>query len=141
MAKAYHPTRGVNKIMAWMARRGIGKSEVMTTTGRKSGQSRDVPVSPIVKDGTEYVVSPYGEVAWVHNVRANPAVTLRHGSKVRSVHLEEMTVGSGAPVVADYHARESFARPYMDVPENPSVDDFTAASDKFPVFRVREPRT
>jgi len=141
MAKEYHPTKGVNRLVSWMARLGIGKSVVMTTTGRKSGQSRDVPVSPIVKDGTEYVVSPYGEVAWVHNVRANPKVMMRHGSKVRSVRLEEMTDGSGAPIVAEYHAGESFARPYMDVPENPTVEDFAARSDQFPVFRVTEPRT
>jgi deazaflavin-dependent oxidoreductase (nitroreductase family) len=137
MLKEYHPSRGVNRIMTWMARRGFGKSEVLTTTGRKSGESRDVPVSPILKDGVEYLVSPYGEVAWVHNVRANPAVTLRRGSTVRSVRLEEVTDRSGAPIVAEYHARESYARPYMDVPENPTVDDFAARSDQFPVFRVR----
>ncbi|MGH8949913.1 MAG: nitroreductase family deazaflavin-dependent oxidoreductase [Acidimicrobiia bacterium] len=140
MAKEYHPTKGVNRIMTWMARRGIGKSEVLTTTGHKSGQPRHVPVSPLVEDGTEYVVSPYGEVAWVHNVRANPTVTMRHGSKVRSVRLEEMADGSGAPVVAAYHARESFARPFMDVPENPTVDDFAERAAQFPVFRVTETR-
>lgn len=53
MAKKYEVTRGVNRITSWMARRGIGKTEVMATTGRKSGQSRDVPVTPLVKDGTE----------------------------------------------------------------------------------------
>lgn len=87
------------------------------------------------------MVSPYGEVSWVHNVRANPTVTWRHGSKLRQVRLEEMSHGSGAAVVAEYHARESFARPYMDVPENPTVDDFAARSDQFPEFRVTEVRT
>jgi deazaflavin-dependent oxidoreductase (nitroreductase family) len=108
----------------------------MTTTGRRSGEPRDVPVSPIVVDGIEYVVSPYGETGWVHNVRANPSVTIRHGSQVRQVHLEEMTDAAGAAVVAEYHARESFARPYMDVGENPTVEDFASRAEQFPVFRM-----
>ncbi|MDP9144975.1 MAG: nitroreductase/quinone reductase family protein, partial [Actinomycetota bacterium] len=110
-----------------------------TTTGSKSGQARSVPVTPIEIEGVEYVVSPYGEVGWVHNVRANPIVTFRHGSKERRTLLEEATDASGAPAVAAYYARESFARPFMDVPENPSLGDFVAAAGRFPVFRVTTP--
>jgi len=83
----------------------------MTTTGRKTGERRRVPVSPIVVEGVDYLVSPYGEVGWVHNVRADPTVTLSHGSKTRQGRLEEVTDRSGAPVVAAYHARESFSSP------------------------------
>ena len=70
----------------------------------------------------------------MHNVRANPMVTLRHGPKQRQVRLEE--VNDRAAVVAGYYARESFSRPYMDVPENPILHDFAARSAEFPVFRV-----
>jgi len=108
----------------------------MTTIGRKSGKAREVPVSPIVLDGAEYLVSPYGAVNWVHNVRANPTVELRLGSSRRTVRLDEATDASAAPVVAAYHQRERYARPYMDVPESPGLDDFVAAVDSFPVFRV-----
>jgi len=136
MAKEYHVTRNVNRLMAWAARRGLGKTQVMTTTGRKSGDKRDVPVSPLELDGIEYVVSPYGEVSWVHNVRADPAVTLRHGSKERQVRLEEMRGPTAASAAAAYYQRESFARPYMDVPESPTLEDFEAKAALFPVFKV-----
>jgi deazaflavin-dependent oxidoreductase (nitroreductase family) len=139
MAKKYEvtaSTRRVNRLTSWMARRGMGRTEVMTTTGSKSGQPRNVPVSPIVLDGVEYVVSPYGEVGWVHNVRKSPMVTFRHGSKERQTRLVEATGTSGAPAVAAYYAREGFARPFMDVPENPRLDDFVTAADRFPVFEV-----
>jgi len=119
-----------------MARLGMGRTELMTTIGRKSGKAREVPVSPIVLDGAEYLVSPYGAVNWVHNVRANPTVELRLGSSRRTVRLDEATDASAAPVVAAYHQRERYARPYMDVPESPGLDDFVAAVDSFPVFRV-----
>lgn len=136
MAKGYQPTRGVNMLTSWMAKRGMGRTELMTTTGRRSGETRQVPVSPIVLDGVEYLVAPYGQVGWVRNARANPTVTLRHGSKERKVRLEEVVGGSGAATVAAYYARESFARPYMDVPEDPTVEDFASRSGQFPVFRV-----
>jgi deazaflavin-dependent oxidoreductase (nitroreductase family) len=136
MAKQYEVTRGVNRLTSWMARLGIGRTELMTTTGRKSGQPRQVPVTPIVHDGSEYLVSPYGAVSWVHNVRASPTVELRLGATRRTVRLEEVGGAAAAPVVAEYHARERFARPYMDVPEQPTVEDFIAAADSFPVFKV-----
>ncbi|MGH8871576.1 MAG: nitroreductase family deazaflavin-dependent oxidoreductase [Acidimicrobiia bacterium] len=136
MVKHYEATPFVNRVTSWMARMEIGRTEVTTTIGRKSGESRDVPVSSIVIDGTEYVVSPHGQVGWVHNVRANPMVTLRHGSQRRQVRLEEVTGPSGPPAAAAYHARESFARPYMDVPENPTLEDFVTSASLSPVFRV-----
>jgi hypothetical protein len=61
-------------------------------------------------------------------------VTLRHCSKQRQIRLEEAS--DRAAVVAGHYARESFSRPYMDVPENPTLDDFAARSAEFPVFRV-----
>jgi hypothetical protein len=50
--------------------------------------------------------------------------------------LEEVTDRSGAPVVAAYHARESFSRPYMDVPDDPTIEDFESRRGMFPVLRV-----
>jgi deazaflavin-dependent oxidoreductase (nitroreductase family) len=136
MAKQYQATHGINRITSALARLGIGRTEVLTTTGRKTGAPRRVPVSPIVLDGVEYLVSPYGEVGWVRNARADPTVTLSHGSKTRRARLEEVTDRLGAPVVAAYHARESFSRPYMDVPADPTVEDFESRPGMFPVFRV-----
>jgi deazaflavin-dependent oxidoreductase (nitroreductase family) len=136
MAKQYRTTTGVNRITSALARLGIGRTQVLTTTGRKTGAPRRVPVSPIVIEGVEYLVSPYGEVAWVHNVRADSTVTLSYGPKTRQARLEEVADRSGAAVVAAYHARESFSRPYMDVPEAPTIEDFESRAGMFPVFRV-----
>jgi deazaflavin-dependent oxidoreductase (nitroreductase family) len=139
MAKKYEAsasTERIARIMSWMARRGIGRTQIMTATGRKSGRPRSVPVSPIVVDGVEFIVSPYGQVGWVRNVRANPAVGIRHGSTQREVRLEEAEGERAAAVVAAYHARERYARGYMDVPKNPTLGDFEARLGQFPVFEV-----
>jgi hypothetical protein len=52
------------------------------------------------------------------------------------VRLAEVSGDAAAEAVAAYYARETFPRPYMDVPENPSIADFAAKTGEFPVFRV-----
>ena len=136
MVKQYQVTRGINRLTSVMARLGVGRTQLMTTTGRKSGEARRVPVSPIVVDGVEYVVFPYGERGWVHNVRADPVVTLRHGSKQRQARLEEVGDGSGAPAMAAYHARESFARPLHGPARGSHPRRFRVQAGMFPVFKV-----
>jgi deazaflavin-dependent oxidoreductase (nitroreductase family) len=139
MVKKYEVTPGIrriNRVFAWMARRGVGQSEVLTTTGRRSGLPRTTPVTPIEAGGIEYLVSPYGVTGWVGNVRAHPEAELRRGSKVRTVRLTEVSGPDVAGVVAAYHAREGFSRKYMDLPDDPGPDDFAAAWRLFPVFRV-----
>lgn len=49
--------------------------------------------------------------------------------------MAEITADAGE-VVAAYYAREGFVRPFMDVPEDPSVEDFNSAASSFPVFQV-----
>lgn len=39
-------------------------------------------------------------------------------------------------MVAAHHAPESFSRPYMDVPDDPTIEDFESKRGMFPVFRV-----
>lgn len=136
MAREYTGTPGFNKVMMWMAGRGLSRVHVLTTTGRRTGKSRSVPISPISVDGVEYLVAPYGSVAWVQNARANPKATLTRGKGNRSVSLGEIKGDDAAPVIDAYYRRESYARRYMDVPASPTVDDFAERSEQFPVFRV-----
>ena len=112
MAKQYEVTTG-KRVVSWMmgqaARFGLGDFAVLTTTGRKSGEPRLVTVSPITHDGTEFVVSPYGDSGWVLNLRADPAATLKRGGSERQVTLVEVT-GAQDGVVAAYHRREALTR-------------------------------
>jgi deazaflavin-dependent oxidoreductase (nitroreductase family) len=57
-----------------MLRAGIGSKSayLLTTTGRKSGQHRTTAVILVETGGERWLVSPYGTVGWVHNVRATP---------------------------------------------------------------------
>lgn len=142
MAKTYEVTTGkrvVSSLVAVLARIGLGNFAVLTTTGRKSGSRRSVTVAPIREGDVEYLVSPYGDSAWVRNARAHPEATLRRGREERRVLLVEVT-GNKAALVKGYHQREAFARQFMDVPGEATEADFAAVSERFPVFRVDHSR-
>lgn len=136
MVKQYEASSTVNGLMLWMAKRGWGSTQVLTTTGNSTGDPRQVPVSPIEVDGARYLVAPYGDVGWVRNVRSDPEVTLQRGRREREVRLVETTGETAAAVVMAYYEREKHPRPYMDVPENPTTADFAARDGAFPVFRI-----
>jgi deazaflavin-dependent oxidoreductase (nitroreductase family) len=109
---------------------------VLTTTGRQSGEPRAVPVSPLDIDGVGYLVSPYGEVGWVKNVRADPRVRLQHGQQDRTVRLMELTPENTARFLLRYWTREKITRPYFEVGTTPTVEDFKADAAAHPVFRI-----
>jgi hypothetical protein len=73
MARSYRlgpARRAVNALMSTMLKIGVGGRSyyLLTTTGRTSGQKRTTPVI-LVQGGLErWLVSPYGQVGWVHNV-------------------------------------------------------------------------
>ena len=138
MAREYEVT-AVKRAISWMlaqaARLGLGNFVVLITTGRRSGESRRVTLAPIEDDEGEYLVSPYGESAWVLNARADPNATIERGGRSESVRLTEVT-GAKPQVVKRYHDREAFARRFMDVPGRGDVEDFAAVPERFPVFEV-----
>lgn len=140
MVKQYRVTwriRLINSLTSLMAYLGVGgPMAVLSTTGRRSGRKRTTTVTPIEVGGVEYLVAPYGEVGWVKNVRAKPQVRLRRGRSVRDVALTPAGGREAAAAVLAYHEREVFARRYMDVPEDPTLEDFLETVERFPVFKV-----
>jgi deazaflavin-dependent oxidoreductase (nitroreductase family) len=139
MARIYVVTEGtlrVNKLTMWLARRGLGKQVVLTTTGRKTGLPRSVPVSPLDIRGVGYIVSPYGAVNWVENVRADKNVQLRRGRHNRKVTLAEVPVARRGVLLAAYWKQERITRPYFDVPSDPQPADFAVGAENHPVFKI-----
>jgi len=140
MAKQYRMSafrRGVNAVASFAARRGKGPSWELTTVGRKSGRLRTVPVTPIEVEGLRYLVSPYGTVGWVHNIRATGAGTLRRGGQDEEITVTEVGDEEAGTVLARYHDDlERIVGAYFDVPDDPTIADFVAEAAAHPVFRI-----
>ena len=91
--------RVVNPVVAWLNPGGVA---TLTVPGRRSGEPRRVPVIPVEVGGSRYLVSPYGESAWVRNLRASGTAELRHRGKGETVHAQEVPVAEREPVIAAY---------------------------------------
>jgi deazaflavin-dependent oxidoreductase (nitroreductase family) len=146
MAKDYElgPTRRfVNSLMAGLTRRGWGPKTtfLLTTIGHRSGEERTTPVIPVDLDGNRYLVSPYGDVGWVHNIRASGRATLTRGKQVDQVEVEEVGADEAGPVLRDYVNQAKVTAPFFDADRKDPVEAFVAEAAKHPVFRILPPAT
>ncbi|MGO9962515.1 MAG: nitroreductase family deazaflavin-dependent oxidoreductase [Acidimicrobiales bacterium] len=142
MARTYRlgvTRRVVNALVAALVRRGIGdkSSYLLTTTGRRSGQERTTPVIVLESEGERFLVSPYGAVGWVHNVRASNRVELRRGKTVESATAEELDPDEAGPVLKTYVRSAPVTAPYFDAKAADPVPCFVAEAQRHPVFRLR----
>jgi deazaflavin-dependent oxidoreductase (nitroreductase family) len=54
----------------------------LTTTGRRSGQPREIEIWFTARDGRYYLIAEHGERAqWVRNLRADPRAHVRVGER------------------------------------------------------------
>jgi deazaflavin-dependent oxidoreductase (nitroreductase family) len=88
----------------------FGPNVMLTVLGRTSGQPRTVPVALLRHGGRRYVQSAYGEVHWVHNLRAAGEAVLAKGRLREDVIAIELTPEEAAPILRDALA------PFLRVP-------------------------
>ncbi|MYT75074.1 MULTISPECIES: nitroreductase family deazaflavin-dependent oxidoreductase [unclassified Streptomyces] len=131
----------LNKVIGWLARRGLslaGSAE-LSVRGRKSGQMQRIPVNPHTYEGAQYLVSARGHSQWVKNMLAAGGGELRVGRKVRTFEAVEL---------ADDELKREVLRTYLErwgwqvneyfkgVTAKSSDAEISAASPDHPVFRI-----
>ena len=141
MAKTYRlgpGRRAINALFSAMIQAGIaGRSTyLLTTTGRRTGRRRTTPVTLIENPGERWLVSPYGHVGWVHNVRARPEVQLSQGHRTESLHAEEVAPEVAGPILKQYVCTVAVTKPYFDATFTDPVETFTREAGRHPVFRL-----
>jgi len=129
--------RTINRLVSVLTRLGIGPAESLTVTGQRSGEPRTVPVTPIEVDGTRYLVSPYGQVGWVHNLRAARRGTMSKGRRETEITVEEVTdKDEAARVLHRYASDVPITQPYFDARPEDGQAAFAAEVSTHPVFRI-----
>jgi deazaflavin-dependent oxidoreductase (nitroreductase family) len=133
--------KAVNVVMSALLRVGVPapqrSSYLMTTKGRKSGLDRTTPVNLVEDDGERWLVSPYGDVGWVHNLRANPELVLWRGRHRESVYAEEIGSTDAGPILKRYVRQVRITAPFFDAKRNDPEESFVAEADRHPVFRLQ----
>jgi deazaflavin-dependent oxidoreductase (nitroreductase family) len=123
----------------------MGPNVLLTVRGRKTGEPRTFPVAILKTDGREYLFSAFGDVSWVHNLRAAATATIRHGRRTRTVTATELAPPEAAVVL------EAGLQSIMRVPligamiagwygigRRSTVDDYVDAARRHPAFELQD---
>ncbi|MBF6172864.1 nitroreductase/quinone reductase family protein [Nocardia blacklockiae] len=131
----------VNKVIIALQRVGLalGTMHVLSVPGRKSGELRTTPVSPLTVAGTTYVVGGFEKADWVKNARAAGWGELTRGRRRQRVALTELPVEERAPILRAFptevpHGVQFFVK--TGVVTSPDPEAFAAAAPRCPVFRI-----
>jgi len=130
--------RAGNGLIRILLRLGLGpaRTYLLTVTGRRSGAPRSTPVTLVEEGGRRWLVAPYGEVAWVRNLRATGRATLSRGGRTVEIAVNEVGVEEAAPVLKWYVTRVPITRPYFDVRPESDLAAFRAEAPRHPVFAI-----
>ncbi len=132
-------------IRAWL-RLGLplGPMILLTVTGRKSGEPRTTPVGLFEVDGRRYLLSTFGEVNWVRNLRAAGRARLTRGRTQEPVGAVELSPEAAAPIMqgafAPYLASAAMRpmlRAWYGVTPRSSRRDLIDVARHHPVFELR----
>ncbi|MCC2309334.1 nitroreductase family deazaflavin-dependent oxidoreductase [Cellulomonas chengniuliangii] len=129
--------RALDSMVGSLVRRGLfPRSYMLTTIGRRSGRPITHPVTPVEHDGRRWLVSPYGQVSWVHNARAAGRVSLQRGGRTEECTVRELGPREAAPVLKQYLAITGPPRRYFRADRKAPVAEFAAEAHEHPVFEI-----
>lgn len=131
----------VSRVPHWLLRRGLilGPLRLIETVGPRSGRTHSVPVAVLRFGGERWLVSPFGETAWVRHVRAGSTVRLGKGRNPRPVTLATVEPDRVPELLRVYRRRFGFVpfvRAAFDARSSGGVAAFAAEADRHPVFRI-----
>ena len=110
---------------------------LLTVRGRKSGQPRTTPISPIEQNGKRYLFTPYGAVDWVRNLRAAEEATLTRGRRSETVRASELPNSEASLVLQEFvESGHPFGR-FFGVPKGASREEFERAALIHPIFLLQ----
>ena len=111
---------------------------LLTVRGRVTGQLRSTPVVPVQDGGRVWLVSPFGEVAWVRNARSAGPVDLQRGDDRTTYMVHELEAAEAVPILRVYLAMPSERFVRRDFAVTAAAPDAAILDDaaRHPVFAL-----
>ena len=133
--------RFYNPIVTFLLRLGvpIGRQALLTVRGRSSGLPRTTPVALNPHGAGWLLVSVYGRVDWVKNLRAAGEAVVTKRRRTFEVTSQELTADQAGPIVRDLLASLSpIVRPvigaYFTTDPSAPLEAWREEARKHPVF-------
>jgi deazaflavin-dependent oxidoreductase (nitroreductase family) len=131
------PRKLVNALVRPLIRLGLsGQMHLLLVPGRKTGRMYSTPVKLVERDGSRWLVAPYGERSWVKNARAAGWVELRRRRRTERVRVVEVAPAEAGPVLRDYLRSTPVTKKFFDVRTDSPLEAFVAEAPRHPVFRI-----
>ena len=133
----------LNKVFVAMMRLGLpisGKEApmVLTVPGRKSGEPRSTPITPMYVDDERYVVSGFPGADWVKNARAADTATLTSGKTAETVRMVELSPEDARPLLRRFPTLVPTGVSFMKrsgLVTDATPDEFESLAGRCAVFR------
>lgn len=133
----------LNKVFMAVMRLGLpisGKEApmVLTVPGRKSGEPRSTPITPMYVDDERYVVSGFPGADWVKNARAADTATLTSGKTAETVRMVELSPEDARPLLRRFPTLVPTGVSFMKrsgLVTDATPDEFEALAGRCAVFR------
>jgi len=131
-----------NALVTLLLRLGVrlGPMTLLTVRGRTSGTPRTTPVVVVEQDQQRWLVSPFGNVNWVRNLRKTGQAVLTRGRRSEAIAVDELDPSEAGPFLKKLLAANTaprFVTQYFDVTAAAPVEDFVREAPRHPVFRIR----
>jgi deazaflavin-dependent oxidoreductase (nitroreductase family) len=131
-----------NRIVRALIRLGLplGTIHVLTVPGRRSGEPRPTPVSPLTVDGHRYVIAALPQGDWARNLRSAGRGELAQGRRrtvVRCTEVDDPQVTRA--VLRAFPVKVPNGVPFMvrlGLVDRADPDQFEAIADRVAVFRL-----
>lgn len=107
---------------------------LLTVRGRKSGQPRTTPISVVERDGKRYLMTPYGVVDWVRNLRAAGEATLTRGHLTQTIRAQELPSGEASLVLQAFIQSGHPIGRFFGTPAGATREEFERQALIHPVF-------
>jgi len=131
--------RGVNRFYGWLASFGLGPSYsyLLQVTGRKTGQTRSMPVNVLNRDGKLFLVGTRGHTQWSRNALAEGKVILKKGRVRLEFSLRAIPDVEKPEILKDYLTRFNWmVRRFFPVPADSPLAAFAGIASRYPVFEL-----
>lgn len=134
-------TRVFNVLIITLLRMGfkVGHMALITVRGRKSGQLRTTPIWLTEQNGQRWLMSPYGQVNWVRNLRAAGEATFTSGGRAEHVAVvEPETYEAAARLKQSLKEAPSFLHAYFNMKPDSPLEDFVRELPNHPIFVLQK---
>jgi deazaflavin-dependent oxidoreductase (nitroreductase family) len=133
----------LNKVLMAAMRLGLpisGKEApmVLTVPGRKSGEPRSTPITPMYVGDERYVVAGFPGADWVKNARAAGTATLMSGNTSETVRMVELSPDDARPLLRQFPTLVPTGVSFMKrsgLVTDATPDEFEALAGRCAVFR------